>query len=366
MDTMKVITRFFAIVLASIWVFFSCQEPIEEVIDPPADAVITANSNIANLLTRVSLNDGSNDNIVDSASCISLALPFTVNVNGLEVIVDSEEDLELIQDIFDEFIDDEDILEIVFPITVILPDHSQFVIENEDALEDLVEDCLEGEDDDIECLDLEYPITVSTYDTVNQTSAVIVLENDEDLYILLDELDEDELVGINFPISVVLADGTVIEINNNDELEEIIEDVEDDCDEEDDYDDDDNDHGDDDDDHNADTVIVSNILIEGKWIVANYNDSGENETADFEGWELEFFDNGGVVARKGEMVIDGNWEEFIDDGIQKLALDFNQDVPFNEFNDDWDIVDVREDRIELQDVSGGDGTTDVLVFERIM
>ncbi|MDH3709712.1 MAG: hypothetical protein OER04_07475 [Cyclobacteriaceae bacterium] len=347
-----------ALVLATVWIFTGCQEPIEEVIDPPADAVITANSNVANLLQRVSLNDGSDDNIVDSSSCISLALPFTVNVNGLEIIVDSEDDLDLIEDIFDEFENDDDILEILFPITVILPDHSEFTIENEDALEDLAEQCDDDEDDDIECLDFEYPITVSTYDTINQTSSVIVLENDEDLYNLIEDLDEDELVGINFPITVILADSSVIEINNNHELEEIIEDVEDDCDE-------DDDDYDDDDDHTADSLIVSDILIDGSWIVANYSDSGENETSDYNDFVLDFMENGGVLAVKDNNTIDGTWEEITDDGVQKLVLDFNEDVPFNEFNDDWDIVDVREDRVELQDVSE-DGTTDVLVFEKLM
>ncbi len=366
MNMMKTVFKFFTMLLVGSWVFFSCQEPINEVVDPPADAIIAPNSNIATLLQRVSLNDGSGDNIVDSASCLSLAFPFTVNANGLEIIIDSEEDLDLIEDIFDEFEEDDDLLEIIFPITVILADHTEFTIDNEDAFEDLVDQCSDFEDEDIECIDLEYPVTVSTYDTVNQTSSVIVLQSDEDLYDLLEELDNDNLLGFNFPISVLLSDSSVVVINNNDQLEEIIEDVADDCDEDDDDDDDDDyDDDDDDDNHQGDTVIVAPIIIEGDWIVARYDDAGADETSNYEGFVIDFAADSTVLATKGDDVIDGTWEEFTDDGVQKLALDFNEDVPFNEFNDNWDIVDVREDRIELHDVSEEDGTTDILVFERL-
>ena len=48
----------------------------------------------------------------------------------------------------------------------------------------------------------------------------------------------------------------------------------------------------------------------------------------------------------------------------ELTLNFTG-VPFDEFNDDWDIVSVLPTRIELRDVSGGGGGTDILIFEKI-
>ncbi len=350
--------KILALFLVSVWIFTGCQEPIEEVIDPPADAVITANSNVATLLQRVSLNDGSDDNIVDSSSCISLVLPFTVNVNGLEIVVDSEDDLELIEDIFDEFENDDDLLEILFPITVILPDHSEFTIENEDALEDLAEQCDDDEDEDIECLDFEYPITVSTYDTINQTSSVIVLENDEDLYNLIEDLDEDELVGINFPITVILADSSTIEINNNHELEEIIEDVEDDCDE-----DDDDDY---DNDHEVDTTLITPIVLEGQWIVASYDTAGNDITSDFEGFTLEFFEDGTMVATDGTDTFEGTWEEHVEDDLGiELVIEFDGSTLIKMLNDDWDVLEYSETRIELSDEDEVGNDTSVLILERL-
>ena len=45
-------------------------------------------------------------------------------------------------------------------------------------------------------------------------------------------------------------------------------------------------------------------------------------------------------------------------------MDFGEAIPFNEFNDDWELVEYNETRVELKDVSGGDGSINKLVFER--
>ena len=38
---------------------------------------------------------------------------------------------------------------------------------------------------------------------------------------------------------------------------------------------------------------------------------------------------------------------------------------FEDLNDDWDIVSISNNKIELTDVSGGNGGTDFLTFEKI-
>ena len=63
----------------------------------------------------------------------------------------SREDLDLIEEIFDELDDDDDILDIFFPITITLSDFSEITIENQDQLEQYARECLEGGDDDGRC-----------------------------------------------------------------------------------------------------------------------------------------------------------------------------------------------------------------------
>ncbi|MBL4664050.1 MAG: hypothetical protein JKY22_10985, partial [Flavobacteriaceae bacterium] len=58
----------------------------------------------------------------------------------------------------------------------------------------------------------------------------------------------------------------------------------------------------------------------------------------------------------------GTWEVL--SAGNKLLLDFGIEIPFEEFNDDWDVLSATNTRIELQDVSGGSGEIDTLIFEK--
>ncbi|MAU25914.1 MAG: hypothetical protein CMH45_00720, partial [Muricauda sp.] len=124
-NTLKQLSLF---LLALTLTLGSCREEESVFIEGPEEETLAANSNIANLLQNTATKDGSADNIIDNASCITIELPVSVVVNDLEIIVDSPEDFETIEDIFDEFEDDEDVLEIIFPITIVLSDFTELVI----------------------------------------------------------------------------------------------------------------------------------------------------------------------------------------------------------------------------------------------
>ena len=101
---------------------------------------------------------------------------------GIQITIDSLEDLELIEEIFDEFDDDEDVLEILFPITITLADFTEVVIESKEALRELAADCREGgDDDDIECIDFVYPITLFTFDIDGQQAGSVTINSDMEL-----------------------------------------------------------------------------------------------------------------------------------------------------------------------------------------
>ena len=88
---------FFALLL-----FTSCQDEVTEITAPEESEALTASSELTDLMFSTSIMDGSFDNIIDSASCTSVELPVTVIVNGLEIIIDSEEDFEVIEAVTDE------------------------------------------------------------------------------------------------------------------------------------------------------------------------------------------------------------------------------------------------------------------------
>ena len=106
--------------------------------------------------------------------------------------------------------------------------------------------------------------------------------------------------------------------------------------------------------------LLTGVITEGTWQVASYNDNGEDKTSDYTGFSLAFSEGGAVLATNGFDEVQGTWSEVTDDGRQELVMDFGVADPFDEFNDDWEIVEVSETRIELRD----DDSNETLVFER--
>jgi hypothetical protein len=62
--------------------------------------------------------------------------------------------------------------------------------------------------------------------------------------------------------------------------------------------------------------------------------------------------------------VPGTWSTGSDDSQKKLYLTFNSPPDFNELSDDWHILEETSTKIRLEDVSGGNGGTDLLTFEK--
>ena len=76
----------------------------------------------------------------------------------------------------------------------------EITINGIDDLRELAQECKEGgDDDDIECIDFVYPITVYTFDLNNEETGNVTVESDRDLRRFFKGLDENDLIGIDFP-----------------------------------------------------------------------------------------------------------------------------------------------------------------------
>lgn len=317
----------------------SCQEESSEIVTPPAEETIAPNSASATLLGRISQKDGSEDNIVDGGSCTTLVLPFKVVVNNIEILIESEDDYDRVEDIIDEFETDEDSIAIQFPVDVTLPDHSVVTVNNIDELEDLLEDCIEdGFDDDIECIDIEYPITFSIYNSTTQQASTIEIKSDSELYTFLESIDEDDIVSLNYPVTLVLASGETITVENNDELEDTIEEFEDSCDE-----DDDNDHNDDD----VDDTELKNTLQLNTWIVTKYDSSGISQTDLLNSFEITFSNDSLLIGTDSSEEYEGEWSTSGSSGFLELELEFDTDGNLKLLNKDWRVDSFSTDQIDI-------------------
>jgi len=47
-----------------------------------------------------------------------------------------------------------------------------------------------------------------------------------------------------------------------------------------------------------------------------------------------------------------------------MILNFGHQVPFDELNEDWEVISKSDTKINLRHVSGGDGSIDVLEFTK--
>ena len=70
----------------------------------------------------------------------------------------------------------------------------------------------------IECIDIQYPITALVFNQNNELIETVIINSDEELFEFLEDIDEDTIVTFDFPITVILWDGTTVIINNLTEL----------------------------------------------------------------------------------------------------------------------------------------------------
>lgn len=115
--------------------------------------------------------------------------------------------------------------------------------------------------------------------------------------------------------------------------------------------------------------IIQSEVIVGTWKITLFEDSGVNETAHFAGYSFQFSDLGVINASNGSSSYSGTWSvESDDDDDSPSDLDFNiyfnLTNDFEELNDDWEIVTHTATKIELRDISGGDGDVEYLTFEK--
>lgn len=106
------------------------------------------------------------------------------------------------------------------------------------------------------------------------------------------------------------------------------------------------------------------VIKEGTWKVALFSEDGVNETSYFTGYSFDFMDGGIVKATSGSNTVNGTWATREDSGKTKLDLNFDDVNNFDELDEDWEILTQNSSKIELKHVSGGDGSIDLLTFEK--
>ncbi len=117
---------------------------------------------------------------------------------------------------------------------------------------------------------------------------------------------------------------------------------------------------------------IENTAESGDWIISSYIDSGQDETNNFNSYVFTFAANGNLTATNGTTTYNGSWSvtnsNSMDDSSNDIDFNISFSVPdtndFSDLTDDWDIVTYNDNTISLIDISGGNGGTDTLVFQK--
>lgn len=122
----------------------------------------------------------------------------------------------------------------------------------------------------------------------------------------------------------------------------------------------------------ADIGAIKKAVTSGDWHIIYYFDTDKEETSDYDGYVFTFNTDGTLGVTNGNTALSGAWaiidsstsNDDSDDGDVDFKIFFSSPDIFQELSDDWDIQKYSDNKITLIDVSGGNGGTDYLTFEK--
>ena len=124
--------------------------------------------------------------------------------------------------------------------------------------------------------------------------------------------------------------------------------------------------------NNSNLIAQANQVAQsGSWRISYFWDTDKDETSNFAGYVFNFNSDGTLVATGNNNTVNGTWsvtDSSSSSSSSSNDVDFNiffnvpQTSDFEDLNDDWDIISITNNMMELTDVSGGNGGTDFLTF----
>ncbi len=351
----------YEVIKRTTWILFtillvSCQEGIDDITPIDDDKTITSTAELLDLIDRVTLLDGSSDDILDGSSCFQTLLPVSISVEEIPLTLQDNQafrDLDSLLSLLEREPDD---ITFEFPVSIVLPDHSTITLTDEDMFKDYSDECIgDGSDDDIECIDIKYPIKVSVFRRPSETADVLEFFSDRFLNEFIKSLGNEDLLSFEFPIQMIDHLGVERTFNSNSELENYITINQDGCDEKDDF------EFEPSFDPDTLTTPLESPLTDGNWYSTLFYDV-EELTSELSGYAFSFSEDGSVSATIDGETTGGLWD--FNDSMSVLNIEFEGTGFLTSIRKSWDVLKLDSTIVVLQHISGGTGSSEFLVFER--
>ena len=333
MKNLKFIT---AILFLSFIGFTSCQDEIdnENGENPNTNS---ADSVTASNLERSSMRDGSFDDFLDGNSCSSILLPATATINGTQITIVSESSYQQVIDILAEFNNDDDEVVLQFPVTVLLSNYTEVVVTNQTEYDAIIDACQQAEnaaEDAIACLDINFPITILTYSLSLDQTGSAVIESEQELYTFMNNFGNDELFAVNYPITAILSNDTMVTITSDSDLQSRINECLM------------NEEAMDEAEENANTL--ESILVEGLFKVDAFVTAGVDTATDYADYTIDFANDWSCFAvNTTSNTVQGTYQVASEFEVY-FTLNFTGNATFELLNHTWEVTSYSETSISLQ------------------
>jgi hypothetical protein len=336
---MKTFKSILGITLITMLSFTSCQDEIDNNIgqDPNTN---DANSVTTSNYKRTAMHDGSFDDFLDGNACSSILLPVVATVNGTQVSIVSQSDYQQVINILGQFNNDNDQVILQFPFTVRLSNYTEVLVTSQGNYNAIIQACeaakAQGEDA-ISCLEIDFPITILTYNVNFEQTGSLVIQSEQQLFTYMDNLGNDELFSISYPISIMFSNGTNATVNSDIDLQSSINEclAQEDAKEE----------------AEANANTLEGILVAGVFKVESFVNAGVNTANNYAEFTIDFANDWTVKAKnvvnatvqdvQGTYRVTSETEVF-------LKLTFSGTTSFNALNQDWKVTSFSSTTISLQ------------------
>lgn len=333
--------------------FCACQdeERFEQVEERTS---ISSQSEISDLILRLTQNPTAFDDFIDGTNALSLEFPFDVSLNSeLDFTISDFTDY---QTLIDEISTQPGTysLSISFPTEVSFSNYETSVIQNESEYNAAIN--VASGSSEINCLEYEFPLEIKIFDAQNSLTNSRILQNKAQFHNLIRGLKENNgFYALDYPVSIAV-NGLESSLLSNADLITAIESLDQSC-------------------FNPSLFnTVSRLeefimfVTEGAFQITKFIDEDSlDQTNSYQNFRFVFNTNNSITVEDTDIgeTFSGAWEAEIDDGELIFDLDFEDNDILEELDEDW-IVNTfgNPDTIVLVD-EDDDSDQSLLTFEKL-
>ncbi len=171
-------------------------------------------SEMSRMLKSISAHESGFDDIIDNSSCFSVDFPYQVYINSDLRTISDKNDLSEINP--------QDNIELVYPVNTTFFNYDFHQAINQTDFNLIKNTC--SEDFDIisnECLEIEFPITFKEFNDLTESFETLSFDNNRDLFFYIENLHDNDVYELDYPILVTDDDSNTHSISSNEEFLEL-------------------------------------------------------------------------------------------------------------------------------------------------